>query len=120
MGYFFDTYAIIELVKENLNYSRFKDEEIITTALNLGEFYLSCLKIKDTESGEKWCNLLHDSTLSIELETVKKAMKFKLENKKKNLSFVDSVSYLIAKENGLKFLTGDKEFEGMENVEFVK
>lgn len=33
---------------------------------------------------------------------------------------VDCIGYVYAKENGLRFVTGDKEFEGMENVEFVK
>ena len=32
----------------------------------------------------------------------------------------DCIGYIIAKRLGMKFLTGDKEFEGFENVEFVK
>ena len=30
------------------------------------------------------------------------------------------MGYKIAEEKGLVFLTGDKEFEGLHNVEFVK
>ena len=52
--------------------------------------------------------------------TIKNAMKFRLANKKKKLSYADCIGYQLAKEHGLKFLTGDKEFENLPNVEFVK
>jgi len=41
-------------------------------------------------------------------------------NKNKNISITDCISYIQSKELGIKFLTGDNEFEYMENVEFVK
>jgi len=47
-------------------------------------------------------------------------MTFRALNKKRNLSYVDCIGYIIAKQRNIKFLTGDKEFEYMENVEFVK
>ena len=37
-----------------------------------------------------------------------------------NLSYVDYIGYILAKQRNVKFLTGDKEFENMDNVEFVK
>lgn len=48
------------------------------------------------------------------------ASRFKLQYKKRNLSMTDCIGYILAKKLGIKFLTGDKEFEDMENVEFVK
>ena len=48
------------------------------------------------------------------------ASKFKLANIKRRISYSDAIGYIIAKENELKFLTGDKEFKDMDNVEFVK
>ena len=56
----------------------------------------------------------------IEDNVIKKAMTFRALNKKRNLSYVDCIGYIIAKQRNIKFLTGDKEFEYMENVEFVK
>ena len=38
----------------------------------------------------------------------------------KKLSLIDCLGYVIAKSLGMRFLTGDREFEGMANVEFVK
>ena len=45
-------------------------------------------------------------------------MDFKTMHKK--LSIPDAVGYTIAKKHGVKFLTGDRDFENMENVEFVR
>jgi predicted nucleic acid-binding protein len=33
---------------------------------------------------------------------------------------VDCISYALANRLGIKFLTGDMQFEGLPNVEFVK
>jgi len=44
----------------------------------------------------------------------------KKENKKKNLSFFDCAGYIFARENNYKFVTGDKEFENLPNVEYIK
>ncbi|MEK6860625.1 MAG: hypothetical protein AABY07_01520, partial [Nanoarchaeota archaeon] len=51
-------------------------------------------------------------------EIIKEAAKLKLQNKK--LSMTDCIGYCLANKWGIKFLTGDREFEGLENVEFVK
>jgi predicted nucleic acid-binding protein len=47
-------------------------------------------------------------------------MKFRKKNKKRNLSYADCIGYIYALKNNLIFLTGDKEFEDLKNVEFVK
>ena len=38
----------------------------------------------------------------------------------KKLSIPDAIGYTVAKRLGIKFLTGDKEFEHMEDTEFIK
>ena len=55
-------------------------------------------------------------------DDIKHGMRFRLEMKlkKKNLSYVDALGYIIAKKNKIKFLTGNNEFKNLENVEFVK
>lgn len=76
------------------------------------------------EKGEKtadfWHKKLQQSAIQIGIETIIKAMKFKFENKTKNLSFIDCAGYVIANENRLIFLTGDKGFEDVSDVEFVR
>lgn len=120
MPYFFDTYAIIEIIKSNENYLPYGEEEIITSLLNLGELYSALLKDFDEGTAEQWKKKLEGSYLAITEDIIIKAMKFKFEHQDKNFSFIDCVGYIVAKENNIKFLTGDKEFENVENVEFVK
>ena len=42
--YFFDTYALIEIVKGNVNYSKFKNSKVVLSILNLAEFHYKILK----------------------------------------------------------------------------
>ncbi len=51
---------------------------------------------------------------------IKFAANFRFDNKKSNLSMADCIGYVVAKRLHVKFLTGDKQFEHFENVEFVK
>lgn len=48
------------------------------------------------------------------------AVKFKFMHRKKKLSYADCLGYAVAKENKVRFLTGDEKFRNMDNVEFVK
>ena len=43
MNYFFDTYAIIEIIKQNPNYRIYINEEATITIFNLAEIYWSVL-----------------------------------------------------------------------------
>jgi len=119
--FFFDTYALYEIIEGNKNYrSYIKNVAIVTTKLNLMELYYGLL----VNYNEKTANDLYDKFLSyytsIDDNSIKKAMIFRALNKKKDLSYIDCVGYIISKQRNIKFLTGDKEFEDMENVEFVK
>ena len=49
-------------------------------------------------------------------DILKEAMKFR----KRNLPSADCIGYIFAMKNNLIFLTGDKEFPDLKNVEFVK
>jgi len=119
-NYFFDTYAIIEIIKENKAYSSYSKELIITSMLNFGELYYALLKDFNEAVANEWRRILEQTLLLIDTDIIVKAMIFKYENKNKNFSFIDCVGYVLAKENNLTFLTGDKEFMNMPNVEFVK
>jgi predicted nucleic acid-binding protein len=119
MNYFFDTYALIEMIRGNPNYAKFVEFEPITTILNLGELHYHTLKEK-SPIDEFLYSELKGSCMPIELEDMEKAMEFKYENRKKKFSMVDSVGYILARRYGLRFLTGDKGFREIEGVEFVE
>ena len=51
---------------------------------------------------------------------LQEANAFKLFHLRKRFSFADCVGYVTAKRFHARFLTGDYEFKGLENVEFVR
>lgn len=56
----------------------------------------------------------------VSLSTLIKAMQFRVDARKNDISFFDAVGYIFALENNYPFVTGDKEFEHMKGVEFIK
>jgi len=117
--YFFDSYAVIEVLRGNKNYAKYLEADIITTQLTLFEVYYALLK-HDVDHAEKFIKRYEDYTVSYTSEIIRSAARLKFTNKKKNLSMTDCIGYALALDYGIKFLTGDKEFKDMKNVEYVK
>jgi predicted nucleic acid-binding protein len=118
--FFFDTYALCEIVEGNPAYSRFVDEPIVTSILNGGELYYFFLKDSQPAKAEAWFELLRPNLTEVDPATMKQAMRFKHTHKKKKLSMVDCVGYMLAKKLNARFLTGDEAFKNIAGVEFVK
>ncbi|MBU0929841.1 MAG: PIN domain-containing protein [Nanoarchaeota archaeon] len=119
--YYFDTYALYEFCIGNENYKKyFEKYDVVTINFNLIELFYALLKNFGLYKAREYYNMFKSFTIKIPDEVIEKAMIFRLENKKQDLSYVDCLGYILAKENNLIFLTGDKEFEKIEGVEFVK
>jgi predicted nucleic acid-binding protein len=118
--FFFDTYALIELVKGSPNYLKYSDDKIITTQLNLIEFYYSLISEFSKEIAKTIYFKFKDCSKEIDDEIIFEAMEFRKKYNKRKLSYVDCIGYIFAKKNNIEFLTGDKEFEDLPGVEFVK
>ena len=119
--YFLDTYALYEIITGNKEYTRFKSGiAVITTKLNLMELYYGLLLRYDEKTASKYYDIFREYVVDISDNTIKQAMKIKKQNKKMNLSYVDCIGYRIALERKIKYLTGDKEFKNLPNVEYVK
>lgn len=119
-NYFFDSYAILEIVKGNLNYDRFKEFTFITTLLNLSEVYYSLLKEMNEVNAKNTINALNMEFIELNLDIVLEASSFRYKHIGNKFSFIDCIGYVSALKNNLKFLTGDNGFEKVSNVEFVK
>ncbi len=117
--YFFDSYAIIELVKQNPNYFKYLDEDIILTKFNLAEVYYAILRDFGKEKAKEVHEHVKNNVVDFNDEILFHAMEFKLKNKKKNYSYADAIGYSYALQNKLIFLTGDKQFKDMKNVEYT-
>ncbi len=121
MRYFFDSYAIIEIIEGNENYSKFKELQITTTTLNIAEVYFYLLREHNEQTADYWIKKLNLELINIiKLNTIIKSTKFKFKNKKEKLSYVNCIGYMFSNELNLKFLTGDNKFRNKDNVEFVK
>ncbi len=117
---FFDSYALFEIIKGNQNYIKYKDTEIITTKLNLFELYHGFLKEKNEQLARLCIDIYYKFAIDFDEEVIKQAAKMKYVLNNRKLSMADCIGYIVSKQLGIKFLTGDKEFADMKDVEFVK
>lgn len=118
--FYFDSYALIEIILGNKNYEPYVGKGIIITKLNVFEVFYSFIKNGDEKTALLALNNLLFSVVDFDANTIQLAARLKLIRKKDNLSMADCIGYVTARKHGISFLTGDKEFKDMPNVEFVK
>src|SRR3989344_2544056 len=120
VDYFWDSYAVIELINGNHNYAKYSQEPIIITIFNLVEIYWFSINEYDKAVADEIYEKYRPAVSEIDDEIIKEAIKFRKKvYKTKKISYTDAIGYTYAIKNNLKFLTGDKEFAGLDNVEFV-
>ena len=120
-AFYFDTYALVEIAQGNQNYARYREDiKILTNKVNLMELAYFLFRIGKEDKIE----IVFKDYLKYNIEPSTNALigaaKLKFLQRKKKLSYTDCLGYLIAKENKVKFLTGDEKFKNMLNVEFIK
>lgn len=119
--YFFDTYAFYEILDGNTNYQNYKKAvSIVTTRLNLMELHYGLLLNYGKEYADLCYNELLKFVVEISDDIIKLANNFRVLYKDRKMSYVDCIGYTIARSRNIKFLTGDKQFKDLDNVEFVK
>lgn len=116
--YFFDSYALFEIIFGNKKYLKYAEAGGVTTIFNIAELNYGLKKEKSKEEADKITDSFKSATVKVLWEDLKNAMNLKL--KRKSLSIPDSIGYTTARHLGIKFLTGDEDFRNLENVEFVK
>lgn len=116
--YFFDTYALIEIIRGNPVYKNYEKFEIFTTKLNLFELCHNLTREFDFATAKQITKTYIPNVVEYDEDVIWRAVELKRSNR--NLSMADCIGYAAALEWGLIFLTGDKEFEHLPNVEFVK
>lgn len=117
---FFDTYAFIKILGGSETYAKYSQTRIVTTKLNIFELYFALLKRCGEKVAEEKMDEYYPFAKEYDDVVIKEAAKLKYKLNKRNVSMVDCIGYCLAKQMGIKFLTGDKEFENLENVEFTK
>ena len=117
-AFFWDTYALFEITLGNEKYAPYASVGGVTTIFNIAEFNYNLKKKRPEKEADKITNDFKSRTIKVEWEDIQNAMNLKI--KRKGLSIPDAIGYTVAKKYGVKFLTGDGDFENMENVEFVE
>jgi len=111
VSYFFDTYAIAEILEGSPNYQKYINEQVTITIFNLAEIYGYALGEHTQQEADEIYQKYQTCVVEVEEDTLKEAVKFRKENKKKNLSYTDCIGYIYSKRHNMRFLTGDKEFQ---------
>jgi len=119
--FFFDTYALIELLRGSPSYlSATQGASIVTTKLNLMELHFVILRNHGKDNADTAYDAFVEYAIPLSDDTFKEANQLKLQLNKRDVSYIDCVGYVLARSQGAKFLTGDNAFKDLENVEFVK
>jgi hypothetical protein len=92
----------------------------VITDLTLAEFYAVLLREEGERVADYWFKKLEKYAKISSKEVLVEAVKFRYANKKTNISFFDAVGYIYSVQNGFYFVTGNKEFEKFDFVEFKK
>ena len=118
-----DSYAFIAHFEGNPRYVRiFSTARILTTAMNVVEIHSTLLRRLDPEKARQFSGLVLAKVVDVPLEVALRAAEFKrkMALQKLNCSHIDAWGYCAAAALGMKFLTGDPVFKGLDNVEFVR
>ena len=115
-----DTYALVEIAKANPSYAIYITQDFVIADLTLAEFYAVLLREEGELSAEEWFTKLEAYAMPVSREILKDAVRFRYAHRKQRISFFDAAGYQYAQRNAMMFVTGDKEFEKMEGVEFLK
>ena len=115
----YDTYALMEILDKNPNYEPYTKQKAIINDFIFAEFCYNLIKDK-VKKMEEYANEVKPAIVHADPKIIEEAMKFRYKNKKKKLSMTDCISYFMARDLGIKFLTGDKEFAKIDGVEFVR
>lgn len=116
---YLDTYVLCEIARSNPLFLPFLEKNAVINDLTLAEFYSVILREFNEQTADYWHQKFVMYAQPVPLSILIKAVKFRREQSKKNVSFFDAVGYIFAKENNGIFVTGDKEFQHFSGVEFI-
>jgi predicted nucleic acid-binding protein len=110
--FFADTYALVEILRGNPNYSTYAEEELYTTEFNLLELSYALTR----DFGEKKVKATVELVRSIlivltpDIQHYVTASTLRIQTRKegKKLSLIDCLGYVLAKDMEMRFLTGDR------------
>ena len=122
-SFFADSYAIIEILKGNENYRHYQAGQLITTEFNICEVAFAVCRDYPDRTRQVMARVRKIVTrvsTTDEDYCLGATMRRKTTSAGKKLSTIDCVGYAVSRRQKIPFLTGDREFEDIEDVEFVR
>jgi predicted nucleic acid-binding protein len=117
---FADTYALMEITKGNRAYTQYNEAHLITFTLNLSELFYAVLREEGLTKAQGVLEHFSRYAMSFPPSVIPSAMQYKLKRKADRLSYADCLGFAFAQNISIPFLTGDKQFEGLPGVRFVR
>ena len=120
--YFYDSYAVLAYLSGNPRYTPYFEEcDGFLTKLNLLEICYRTLQVHGAQAASRVTRTFSKYLVDFDVSDIEGGMKLRLTLKKEgsDISYADALGFYMATKHGVKFLTGDKWFEGRKNVEFV-
>lgn len=120
--YFYDSYAVLAYLSDNPKYrAYFEENDGFLTKLNLMEIFYRTLEVHGAQAASHVVKTFAKYVLDFGVDDIQEAMKLrlKLKQQSRDISYADALGYYLAKKYAIKFLTGDKWFKELDNVEFV-
>jgi len=93
--YFFDSYALIELIKGNPNYFRYKEQAVNITLFNLVEVAYSVFLDYGKDKAQEVYKKFREYVQDVDEETLFYALELKTMFKKCHLSYADCIGYAL-------------------------
>lgn len=122
-SFFADSYAIIEILKGNGNYRPYQEVTLVATEFNICEVAFAVCR----DYPHKTHTVMKQVRKMIILKPTTDedyccgaAMRRATTSAGRKLSTIDCVGYSVARRLQIPFLTGDREFEEIDDVEFVR
>lgn len=116
--FFFDTYALFEVIRGNPIYLSYAETIAAVTIFNLAEFNYGLKKEIDEHTADLLTEKFSPFLIGVTIQDIQKAMSLRI--KQKDLSIPDALGYTVAQRLKIKFLTGDEDFRNLPDVEFIK
>ena len=123
MSVFLDSYAIIEMARDNPHYDPIEAETVVTFIWNLLEAYYIFAQEGEGQLAERAFHKLAPVASGIPVDLVPEIARFRLESKgatMRRFSYADAAGYVFARDRTLEFVTGAHEFEGFPGVRLLR
>jgi len=119
--YFYDSYAVLAYLSDHPRYRNYFEEDTgVLTKLNLMEICYRILSIHGVRAARRVMTAFSRYQIDFTPNDILGSMKLRSTLKRRGLddSYADALGYYLASKLKIRFLTGDKAFSGLANVEF--